>query len=244
MLGALYNEIFYRPLLNGLVVLTNVLPYHDLGLAVILLTLLVRTILFPFTHHSIKSQVKMRELEPAIARIKQDHKDSQEEQARRTMALYKEHGVNPFSGCLILIIQLPVLIALYQVFQHGVGPDIAGKLYEGIVAPTNLNTLFLGFIELTERSIFIAALAAITQFFQIKLSIPPTQPTTPGSDTKADFARALNSQMVYTLPIVIFFVGLRFPAAVSLYWTTMNVLAIIHEMIVRRKAQRLKETTA
>ncbi len=237
----IYHSVLYEPLLNGLVFLTAVLPFHDLGLAVILLTILVRTALFPFTHHSVKAQVKMRELEPHIQKIRTDLKDNQEEQAKRIMALYKEHGVSPFSGCLMLLVQIPILIALYQVFQVGIGDGIRESLYAFVSLPPTLNTLFLGSIDLTGRSYVLAALAGATQFLQMQLSLPPSGAAA-GTGEKNDMMRAMNTQMRYVMPGIIVIISLQFPAAVALYWTTMNIFAIIHEMIVRRKANALGQS--
>ncbi|TSC80311.1 MAG: preprotein translocase subunit YidC [Parcubacteria group bacterium Gr01-1014_29] len=238
----IFDEIFFRPLLNALVFLTNILPFHDLGFAVIILTILVRLVLFPFTHHSIKAQIKMRVLEPHIAKIRDDHKDNKEEQARRIMMLYKEHGVNPLSGCLMLLVQLPILIALYRVFL--VGPaDIGAQLYSFIHMPDSLHTTFLGVINLMEVSIVLAVAAALTQFLQMKLAVPislPSLKNTEKSGGTQDISRIMTTQMVYVMPVLIFFIGLQFSAAVSLYWTTMNLFAIIHEMIVRKKAENVR----
>jgi len=242
--ATIFNEVFFRPLLNALVFLTGVLPSHDLGFAVIILTILVRFVLFPFTHHSIKAQTKMRSLEPEIARIRDEHKNNQEEQARRTMALYKEHGVNPFSGCVMLIIQLPLLIALYQVFLVGVG-DMNKYLYPFVSLPSSLDTIFLGVINLTEASIFLAALSGLTQFIQMKLAVPTlvAKLALPAStQQKPDISRMMTAQMTYVMPGIIFVIGIQFPAAVSLYWTTMNLFAIVHEMIVRKKAETIRVT--
>ncbi|MEK7173623.1 MAG: YidC/Oxa1 family membrane protein insertase [Patescibacteria group bacterium] len=235
---SLFNETFFRPLLNALVFLTGVLPFHDLGFAVIILTILVRLALFPFTHHSVKAQTKMRVLEPEIAQIRETHKNNQEEQARRIMALYKQHGVNPFSGCLMLLIQLPLLIALYQVFLVKV-QDMGQYLYLFIQMPPVIHTVFLGFINLMEMSIFVAVLAALTQFIQMKLAVPKTA-SVPASSIGPDFARMMTMQMTYVMPVIILVIGMQFSSAVSLYWTTMNIFAIIHEMMVRKKAERLQ----
>ncbi len=233
-----FNEIFFHPLLNALVFLTSVLPFYDLGLAVIILTILVRLVLFPFTHHSIKAQTKMRSLEPEIARIRDEHKHNQEEQARRIMALYKEHGVNPFSGCVMLLVQLPLLIALYRVFLVDV-EDMGRYLYPFVSLPDSMHTVFLGVIHLTETSIFLAALSGITQFIQMKLAVPASSANI---KQKPDISSMMTSQMTYVMPGIIFAIGLQFPAAVSLYWTTMNLFAIIHEMIVRKKAEAIRAT--
>jgi YidC/Oxa1 family membrane protein insertase len=247
ILKLLYNEILHKPLLNALIWLTAILPFHDLGFAVIILTVAVRFLLFPFTHHSVKAQIKMRTLEPEIAKIREEHKENQQEQGQKIMTLYKEHGVNPFSGCLMLLVQLPILIALYRVFWLGIDIEtLPGELYSFVSLPESINTMFLGAINLMEASIIIAALAGITQFIQMKLAMPPSSAPKkePTANGMPDISRIMTTQMTYVMPIVIFVIGLRFPAAVSLYWTTMNLFAIIHESIVRRKAQNIIRTSS
>lgn len=241
MIGAFFHEAFYRPLLNALVFLTDTVSFGDLGIAVVLLTILVRLILFPFTHHSVKSQAKLRALEPEITKIKHDFKDKQEEQARRILALYKEHGVDPVSGCLILFIQLPILIALYQVFWKGINADSLEALYSFVPAPEHINIIFLGLVDLSQKSISLAILAAITQFIQLKLALPKTTKSEHAIDSSSrpDMARMMNAQMLYMMPVIVLIAGLQFPAAVGLYWTTMNLFAIMHETIVRRKAEKI-----
>ena len=226
----IYSEIFYRPLLNGLVFFTSMLPGRDLGLAVILLTLIIKIITFPLTHKMLHTQKKMKKIEPEIKKIYSENKDK-EKQAHALMALYKAHGVSPFSGFLALLIQMPLLIALYQVFWKGI-PFPQSELYAFIAAPDQVNTLFLGFIQLMQPNMWLAALAAILQFFQAKLALPSG-----GAGDKSDTTqRALQFQMIYFFPILVFFIAFKLPAAVSLYWTAMNFFAIIHEAAVRRQA--------
>lgn len=232
-----YNEIFYRPLLNGLLFLTSVLPFNDLGFAVIFLTIIVKLILFPLTHKTLKTQQTMKKIEPEIKKIQSGVKNK-EEQARELMALYRSHGINPFSGFFMLFLQLPILIALYHVFWKGIS-FVSPEIYSFLSVPENMNTIFLGLIPLTEASIGMAVLAAISQFWQAKLAIPPT--SSRGSDknvgaTKPDMAGMMQKQMLFVFPVLIFFIAYKLPAAVSLYWTAMNLFAIVHEAIVRRKA--------
>ncbi len=226
-----YNEIFYRPLLGALVFLTSVLPGHDLGFAVILLTVIIRALTFPLTHRMVKTQNAMRLIEPEVKKIHEDYKNK-EDQAKALMALYKKHGINPFSGFLSLLIQFPLLIALYQVFWKGI-PFKPQEIYGFLQIPQNINTVFLGFISLTDPNVGMAALAAVSQFWQAKLALPPK--TTPPA--KGEMAQAMQWQMVYIFPVIIFFISLKLPAAVGLYWTAMNIFAIVHEATVRRQAR-------
>lgn len=235
----LFNEIFYRPLFNGLVLLTDFLPSNDLGFAVIILTVLVRLVLFPLTHRSTQTQTKMKMIEPDLKKIRDDFKD-REEQARRTMELYKAHGINPFSSILLLFIQLPILIALYLVFREDLAAN-ASYLYSFVSLPENIHTSFLGLIDLSGRSVFLAVLAGASQFLQMKLAQPPKIASSgkPAGKEKPDFSQMFAWQMTYMMPAFIFIIALRFPAAVSLYWTTINTFAILHEGMIRKKAQKI-----
>jgi YidC/Oxa1 family membrane protein insertase len=238
MFKEIFNQTLYQPLLNSLAFLTNIMPAHDIGLAIVTLTFIVRVLMYPITHHSTKTQNKMRELEPELSAIKEKLKDSKEEQARQTMELYGKHGVNPFSGCLVAVIQIPVFIALYYVFARGLNFD-QELLYSFIAKPENMRMEFLGLIPMAKASTLFAVLAGITQFLQVKLSQPPVT-ATDKSKKEGDFARAMKLQMTYVLPFVIGFAALKFPAAVSLYWTANNVFAIVHEGTVRIKAAKFK----
>ncbi len=233
VISFIYTEIFYRPILNGLLILTTWLPQHDLGFAVIFLTILIRALMFPMTHKMLKTQKAMKELEPHIKKINEGIKDKNE-QAKALMALYKEHGINPFSGFFLLIIQLPILFAMYRVFIKGI-PFKAGEVYSFFAVPQHINTMFLGFVSLAAPSIGLAAIAALSQFWQIRLATVSQN----SKEKKKDMASAMQSQMMYVFPVMIFLLGFKMPAAVSLYWTAMNIVAIIHEAVVRRKAYSL-----
>lgn len=232
----IYNEILYRPLFNALVFLTGMVPGHDVGIAIILLTLLVRVIIFPLTHRSLLTQIKMKQLEPELNKIRETHKNNSEEQGRKMMELYKEHGVNPLSGCLLLIIQLPILIALYQLFWHGI--LVQGvELYSFVARPDFIHTKFLNLVDLGQRSSVLAVLAGLSQFLQMKLAVPSIPK--PGTNFKEEMSRALAIQSLYVFPVLIFFISFRFPAALPLYWTASNIFATLHEAVVRRRARLL-----
>jgi len=231
----LYNEILYRPLFNALVFLTNFVPGHDMGVAIILLTAIVRIIIFPLTHRSLITQIKMKRLEPEINRIRSEYKNA-EEQGKKMMELYREHGVNPLSGCFLLLIQLPVLIALYRLFWNGI---LAGgvELYSFVVMPEAIKTVFLGLVDLGSSNWTLAALAGLSQFLQMKLANPSLPQK--GTNVREEMTRALAIQSLYVFPVLIFFISIRFPAALALYWTSSNIFATVHEAVVRSRARRL-----
>lgn len=238
---SIYYTAFYEPLLNGLVFLTGVLPLHDIGFAVIILTIAVKFIIFPFQHRAIITQRKIRELEPDLKNIKEKFKKDNQEQAKKTMELYRAHGINPLSGFLILLIQIPIFIALYRIFMGGVSFDVS-RLYSFITVPQNINISFLGLVDMTKTSYVIAALAGISQFFQMKLAIPPVKKANPKERSfKDDLARSMSVQARYIMPAFIFFIAMKFSSAMALYWTTMNVFAIIHEAIVIKKRKKITE---
>ncbi len=236
---SIYHTAFYEPLLNGLVFLTGILPLHDIGFAVIILTIIVKFIIFPFQHRAIITQRKMRELEPELKSIKEKFKKDNQEQAKKTMELYRAHGVNPLSGFLILLIQLPIFIALYRIFMGGVNFDVS-SLYSFVSVPETINANFLGILDMTKSSYVLAALAGITQFFQMKLAIPPVKKASAKEKTfKDDLARSMSVQARYIMPAFIFFIAMKFSAAMSLYWTTMNIFAIVHESVIIKKAKKI-----
>lgn len=233
----LYNEIFYRPLLNILVFFTWLLPGHNLGIAIIIFTVIIRIIMFPFTHKATRTQRIMQELEPAIKKIRDDNKGKKDQEAKAIMTLYRAHGVNPFSGILLLFIQLPIFIALYRIFINGVTEGAPASLYTFVQYPEYVDAMFLG-VNLGVSNIGLAILAGLSQFFQIRLSSPSVAKKT--SDQKGDFQHIMRTQMQYVFPFMILYIGLQFPSALTLYWTVMNIFVIVHESIVRSKSQTLK----
>ncbi len=236
LLTFIYNEILYRPLFNALVWLTAFIPGHDIGFAIILLTIAVRLILFPFTHRALVTQIKMKELEPEIERIKKETKDRADEQGKRTMALYREHGVSPFMGCLTLLVQLPILIALYRVFWKGLALE-GTALYFFVARPEFIQTHLFGLLNLSDASIPMSLAASISQYYQMRLAFPALPKG--GSGFKEEMSRAMAIQSLYIFPVMIFFISFRFPAALALYWTVNNLFATVHEGFVRNKARRI-----
>lgn len=240
-ISSIYHLIFFQPLLNALILLSNYMPSYDFGLAIVSLTVIVRMILFPFSHHTAKTQIKMRELEPELREIREKFKDKKEEQARKTMELYKSHGLNPLSGCVLALVQIPILIALWQVFVKSITLDNL-FLYSFVAVPPEIQTSFLGLVNLKEPSIVLGAIAALLQFIQMKLMTPKIkeiEKTGAKSDFQQELSRAMSTQMTYVLPFIILFISFKFSAAIPLYWITFTVFAIIHESRVRKSAQKI-----
>lgn len=241
MESGIFSTFFYQPLYNGLVFFVSAVPGGNVGIAIILLTIAVRIVLLPLSHKSVVSQAKMRTIAPHVEKIKEKHKDNKQEQARKTMELYKEHGINPFSGCLLVLIQLPVIFALYFVFFKGLPNLDTDILYSFVHKPEIMSMMFLG-IMLSKKSLILALIAAVTQYYQIKLSIPALPPADKDAKPsfKDDFARSFNVQMRFMLPLIVFGVSYSISAAIALYWATSNLFSIAHELYVKRKAEELK----
>lgn len=239
----MFHTFIFLPLTNALVFLTSFL-WGNIGLSVIVMTVLIKLILLPFSYSTTKNQIAIKKIQPLIDDIKKKHPDSTE-QTKKIMELYKEHNTNPLSGCLPLLIQLPIIIGLYQVFLQGVSVDPT-MLYSFVHAPEHLSNMFLG-LNMTSKSILVAFVAGITQYFQLKLS-PTLQNNTSGnvstatSDMQTAMMENMQKTMKYTLPVMITFFASVVPAAVALYWVTSNVFMIIQEYWINKRLQQ--KTTA
>lgn len=240
----IFNTLLYQPLYNILIFFITSVPGESLGLAIILLTVLVKFFLLPLTHKQSRSQRKMKTIEPEVQEIKEKHKDNKQEQARLTMELYQKHGINPFSGCLAIIVQIPVIFALYRIFFRGLEGGIHPEmLYSFVSLPVDMQTMFIGF-DLLGKSLILALLAAVTQYFQMQLAMPgaPQSKETKKEgelNLQQEFAKNMSTQFKYIMPVMIFVFAYSISAAVALYWATSNMFSIIHELFVKHKAEEL-----
>ena len=238
-MSSLWNAIFYRPLYNLLLMFVAVLPNGDVGLAVILLTLIVKLILFPLTQKSIESQIKMKALEPELNKIKEQYPDKAE-QSKATFALYKEKKISPFSSCLLVLVQLPVIIALYWVFLKGLGTGAVPATYSFVHLPAAYNMKFLGLFDIGKKSIVFALIAGVTQYFQGYLAQKRTGKVSGSENAAGQFAQTMQTQMLYVLPVMIVLIAYRVSAAVALYWITSNLVTIGQELYTRNKMKNGK----
>jgi YidC/Oxa1 family membrane protein insertase len=231
MISTLFNEILYRPLLNALIFLYNTLAFADLGIAIILLTVIIRLILFPLFYKGAKDQTIIQRLTPKIKEIQKNHKEDKQKQAMAMMELYKEHKVNPFSGFLLLLIQLPVLIALYWVFLKGISEQSLAILYSFVSRPAVLEHYFLGLIDLSAKNIIVVVAAALVQYFQGKLSLPKNNK--PIKDLSP--AERIGRQMVFIGPVLTLVILYNLPSAVGLYWLTTSLFSLIQQIVINKR---------
>jgi YidC/Oxa1 family membrane protein insertase len=226
----LWYNFIYEPIYNTLIFIAQHVALKDVGLAVVILTILIRFILMPLSKKSIVGQDKMKALEPKIAAIKAKGL-SKEAEAQETFALYKTEQINPFSGCLYVLLQLPILFALYYTFIKGVNqPE---HLYS-FLNTDNLNNMFLGLVDITKPFLPFAILAGISQAVQAFLA--PKPPATGGKEGgfQHQFTKTLSMQTKYILPIIIIFISAKLAAAVALYWTVANIFSIAQELYFRK----------
>ena len=241
----MFRTLFYEPLYNLLLFILNVFPWADLGVAIIILTLLVKIALFPLSIRAVKTQQAMKKIEPEVKAVQEKHKDDRQTQALEMMALYKKHEIKPFSSFLVILIQLPIIFALYYVFLRGGFPEIDMSIvYSFIAVPEQVSTMFLGFIEMTKRSIGLSILAALTQFVHARLTFGKKkknnqeQSKTDEPSFKATFAKSMGVQMQYIFPILVFFISYSLSSAIALYWATSNIFHIGQEFYVRKKYKK------
>jgi YidC/Oxa1 family membrane protein insertase len=234
MLSNIWNIVLYHPLINALAFLVSIIPSGDVGVAVIVLTILVKVILFPLSKKSIESQAQMNILTPELNRIKASGA-SKEEQARLTFELYKQHKTNPFSGCLLLLIQIPIIFALYYVFLKGIKFD-SGALYSFVHIPAHINMIFLGFLDLTKKSFILAIVAGLSQYLQAYYMPKPPAPVSGANNSLSDsFAKSMNMQMKYIFPFIIAFIAYSISGAVALYWITSNLFMVGQQIYIKKK---------
>lgn len=234
----LWTKAFYQPIYNVLIFLTIKLPYHDLGFAIIILTILIRLLLLVPSQKALKSQKKMQELQPKLEEIKEKHKGDQQKISLETMNLWKTHNVNPFGSCLPLLIQFPVFIALFYVVGSGLNPDHAHLLYQGfIMVPfQDIHVNFLGILPLTKpNAIVLPLIVGLLQFVQMKMTMKKAD----NGGKKSDMEMA-NGAMVYLLPIMVAFITVSVPAAAGLYWATSTLFGIGQQYVVNKGSEKEK----
>jgi YidC/Oxa1 family membrane protein insertase len=234
-----FYTVLYEPLFNALIYIYDVSPWKDLGVAIIILTLLIKLVLYLPSRSSIKSQKVLQETQPKLDAIKKKYKDNREEMGKQLMSFYKENKVNPFSSCLPLLIQLPILIALYRVFFGGLttDPDTeilvadqVGHLYgnlKDIYATTPLNSMFLGFVDLAKKGNYVLAfIAGGLQFLQGRMMMRRKPAINTGGSKDEGKAASINRQMMYFMPVITVIFGIQFPAGLTLYWATSTLFQV------------------
>ena len=248
-----FSAIIFQPLYNALIVLYVMVP--DLGVAIILLTVIIRFLLMPLSKKSIASQKKMQEIQPQLKALQKKYKDDKTMQGQKVMEFYKEKKINPASGCLPMIVQLIFLIALYRVFMLGLDPEASTELlYNFVKNPGQLNTIAFGFFDLSVPNIPLALVAAALQFYQAKMMMAKQEKEKKARDEKEkkngndkedepDFGMMVQKQLVYMGPVITIIIGIQFPAGLILYWTVTTIFMIIQQYFVLNEDEKKEDKT-
>lgn len=234
---ALLKVIFYVPLYNGLIFLVDLLPGTSAGAAVILLTFIIKLLLFPLSQKAARFQLEMKAHEGDINRLKERYKNNKQAQGKAILEFYREKGVNPFSGIAPILIQIPIVIALYYVFFKGGLPAVDIALLYPFVSIPEVDMNFLG-IDIGGKSLILAVLVALTQFLQGHFAMPPVKPKRENPSFQDDLARGMQLQMKYLLPVFMGFVSYAVSGAVALYFITSNVFMVGQELYLRRRLHK------
>ncbi|MFA5211223.1 MAG: YidC/Oxa1 family membrane protein insertase [Patescibacteria group bacterium] len=242
-MSGIFNLILLQPIFNIFVFIYNLVP--NVALVILIITILIKVILYPFNNKSIKAQKELSELQPKLEELKTKYKGDQQKIATETMKIYSENKINPFSSCLPLLIQLPVFIALYWVLRSVLDPnqDFA-MLYSFIKNPENINPIAFGF-NLTEigswTNLVLAVLAGAAQYFQTKMFTKKKAPKVAGEASKdEDMASMMNKQMLYMMPIMTILIGYKLPAGLTLYWFLSTILTWLQQMVLFKKKDENK----
>ena len=220
LFGSMFEPIenLLHFLMEVLYNITDKLGFGSYGLAIILLTILVKVVLYPLTVKQIKSMKAMQEIQPELQKLQEKHKNNPQMLQMKMMELYKERGVNPMAGCLPLIIQMPILMGMYYALYNF---DYGGA------APS---FLWLPSLSETDPQYILPILAAATTLIQQKMTtLQQTQQT---------------KMLMVVMPLFIGWLSLSFPAGLVLYWVTMNVVQIVQQWWIYRDGDANNEKGA
>lgn len=243
----MFTTLLVQPFFNLLIFFYAIIPGHDLGIAVVALTLVIRLILWPLVSKQLHSQRAMQELAPDIAKVKEKSKGDKQLESKLLMELYKEKEISPFAALIPLFIQLPLLFALFfalrdvlkvgEIAKLTYGPlKHLGGIKEIIDHTGSLKTTFLGLINLSKPSVVLALLAGAAQYVQTRQLMPKG-----GAKTKDPNAQAMAlSSSIFPVITVVF--ALSYPAGLALYWTVTSVVAVLQQhLILARDVEEMEE---
>lgn len=239
----IWNQTLYRPIYNALIFLIDIIPGRSLGFAIITLTLIIRGLLYGQNKKALTAQKKMSEIQPKLNKLREKYKDDQQKLAEETMKIWQQHKVNPMSGCLPILVQFPILIALFFVVQDGLNPDQGVFLYEPLrdFVFQSVSTNFLGILELTKQNFYILpVIVGGLQFGQLYLANSRNKQNNKvdnkkKKDATQDQMQSVQNTMLYFMPAMIAVITATLPAGVGLYWGTSTLFAILQQIIINKE---------
>lgn len=236
----MFHTLFYEPLYNLIAVVLSIVPLHDIGMAIIVVTFLVKLVLLPLNLSALRSQYIMKRLEPELNKIKELQKTKPHEASKKMIELYRNEKINPIASLFAIIIQIPIFIALYFVFSKGltVDPD---SLYSFVTFPEILHTEAFGLFDVTEKNIIVALLAGISSYIlarrQTAAMVTKKQPHE--ESFQDHLMKSMKIQLLYVLPVIITFSGAILPSALALYWFVSNVITYGQDVYMKNKLAHL-----
>jgi|SRR3989344_195874 len=237
-LATIFNNFLYYPLFNFLILIYNYLPGHDFGLAIIILTIIIRIVLYPISVKALNSQKAIQKIQPQLKEIQEKYKNDKENQTKEILNLYKREKINPFGGLFLALLQIPILIALYYVFWNGLKSEELNHLYSFISSPEQVNAIFFGLIDLSKPNLYFALLSGVVQFFQTKMLLPQNSKN---KSKDYDINSVIQKQMVYIFPFITVVILLKLPSALGLYWTVSGLFSILQQhFIFKDKNKKIK----
>ncbi len=233
-MGNFFTTFFYQPIFNLLIFIYNFVSFQDIGVAIIVLTIVIKGLLWPLSKSSIKSQKALQDLQPKLKELKEKYKGDKVALSQATMDLYKENKVNPFSSCLPLLIQFPFLIAVFQVFRDGVNSKL-DLVYSWIYRPETVDMMALGLVDLSSPNVYLAVLAGLAQFWQAKMMVTKKPEVKIEGSKDENMAAIMSKQMLYFMPVITIFIGISLPGGLTLYWFFFTLLTALQQLYTFRK---------
>lgn len=237
----MFNTFFYEPLYNLLAVVLTYTPFHDIGTAIVIVTLIVKGVLLPLNLSSLRTQYMMKKVEGEMKKIKELQKKDPQEASKQMIALYKKEKINPFSSLFAMILQIPIFFALYFVFSKGLVND-PESLYSFVTFPETLHTLAFGIFDVTQKNIVIAVLAGISSYALARRQTVDMVVKKEAHEEgfQDQFMKSMKLQLLYVLPVIIAVSGAFLPSALALYWLVSNVVSYGQDVYMKNKLAHLK----
>lgn len=237
----MFHTFFYEPLYNLLAIVLTYAPLHDIGTAIVVVTLIVKGILLPLNLSSLRTQYMMKKAEGEMKKIKELQKKDPQEASKQMIALYKKEKINPFSSLFAMILQIPIFFALYFVFSKGLAND-PESLYSFAKFPETLHTLAFGLFDVTQKNVVIAILAGLSSYALARRQTVDmvVKKAAHEEGFQDQFMKSMKLQLLYVLPVIVAVSGAFLPSALALYWLVSNVVSYAQDVYVKNKLAHLK----
>jgi YidC/Oxa1 family membrane protein insertase len=237
----MFHTLFYEPVYNLIVIILNIVPLHDIGVSIIIATVIVKLLLLPLNLSALRTQYLMKRLEPEMNRIKELQKTKPQEASKMMVDLYKTEKINPFASLFAVILQIPIFFALYFVFSKGLQSDPL-SLYLFVIFPEKLHTLAFGLFDVTQKNnIIIAILTGLSSYaLARRQTIDMGSKKKLGEESFQDqFMKSMKIQLLYILPLIIGASAFALPSALGLYWVVSNSIGFMQDVYMKNKLAHL-----